>query len=222
MTDDAVVVGSGPNGLAAAIVLAQAGVSVRVLEARDEIGGGVRTAALTLPGFAHDVCSGCHPMGALSPCFRSLPLAEHGLRWIHPRASVAHPLDDEPAVLLRRSVRETASDLGGDARAYERLFTPFLREPHALLADLLGPLRIPKHPIRLARFGLPGLLPAAGSFRARFRGQRARALLAGCAAHAVLPLERPLTAAVGMLFALTGHVDDWPVAAGGSQSIGRA
>jgi len=220
--DDAVVVGSGPNGLAAAIELARAGASVRVLEARAEIGGGIRSAELTLPGFVHDVCSGCHPLALLSPWFRSLRLDRHGLRWIRPAASVAHPLDDGPAVLLRRSLAETAEELGADARAYEKLFAPFLRNPHALLADLLGPLRIPKHPIQLARFGLPGLLPAAGSFRARFRGQRARALLAGCAAHAVLPLERPLTAAVGMLFALTGHVDDWPVAAGGSQSIGRA
>src|SRR2546425_9591679 len=120
MTDDAVVVGSGPNGLAAAIELARAGVSVHVLEARDEIGGGIRTAELTLPGFAHDVCSGCHPMGELSPFFRTLPLEAHGLRWVHPSASVAHPLDGEPAVLLRRSLAETARDLGEDARAYER------------------------------------------------------------------------------------------------------
>lgn len=220
--DDAVVIGSGPNGFAAAIEIARAGASVRILEARDEIGGGIRTAELTLPGFAHDVCSGCHPMAVLSPWFRSVPLAEHGLRWIHPPASVAHPLDDGPAVLLRRSLQETAIGLGEDARAYEQLFAPFLRAPHELLADLLAPLRIPRHPIRLARFGLPGLRPAVGSFRARFRGQRARALLAGCAAHSILPLERPLTAAVGMIFALTAHVEDWPVAAGGSQAIARA
>jgi phytoene dehydrogenase-like protein len=220
--DDAVIVGSGPNGFAAAIELARAGASVRILEARDEIGGGTRTAALTLPGFAHDVCSGCHPMAVLSPWFRGVPLSEHGLRWIHPPASVAHPLDGEPAVLLRRSLGETASDLGPDARAYETLFAPFLRAPHELLADLLAPLRVPRHPLRLARFGLPGLLPATSAFRARFRGERARALLAGCAAHSILPLERPLTAAVGMIFALTGHVEDWPVAAGGSQVIAAA
>jgi phytoene dehydrogenase-like protein len=220
--EDAIVVGSGPNGLAAAIELARRGASVRVLEARSEIGGGIRTAALTLPGFAHDVCSGCHPMGVLSPWFRSLSLESHGLHWIRPLASVAHPLDGEPAVLLRRSLHETASELGEDARAYERLFTPLLREPHALLADVLAPLRIPKHPLRLARFGVPGLLPATTAFRLRFRGARARALLAGCAAHSILPLERPLTAAVGTLFAWTGHVDDWPVAAGGSQAIARA
>lgn len=219
---DAVIIGSGPNGFAAAIELARAGAAVRLLEARDEIGGGLRTGELTLPGFAHDVCSGCHPMAVLSPWFRGLPLAAHGLRWIRPPASVAHPLDGEPAVLLRRSVHETARGLGDDARVYEKLLTPFLHAPHDLLADLLGPLRIPRHPLLVARFGVPGLLPATLWLRTHFRGERARALLAGCAVHSVLPLERPLTAAVARLFALTGHVEDWPVAAGGSQAIARA
>jgi len=220
--DDAVVVGSGPNGLAAAIELARAGRTVRVLEARETIGGGIRTAELTLPGFAHDVCSGCHPMGALSPYFRALPLAAHGLTWIHPPASVAHPLDGQPAVLLRRSLAETAGELGADGRAWERLFAPLLREPHALLSDLLAPVRVPKHPLRMARFGLRGLLPATTFFRSRFKGERARALLAGCAAHSILPLDKPLTAAVGMIFAFTGHVVDWPIAAGGSRAIADA
>ncbi|MEW6271595.1 MAG: NAD(P)/FAD-dependent oxidoreductase [Thermodesulfobacteriota bacterium] len=219
---DAVVVGSGPNGLAAAVALARVGASVLVLEARADVGGGVRTAELTLPGFLHDVCSGCHPTGVLSPFFRMLPLERHGLRWLHPRASVAHPLDGEPAVLLRRSLADTARALGEDARRYERLFGPLLREPHALLRDLLGPLRVPRHPLRMARFGLPGLLPATTLLRTWFRGERARALLAGCAAHSILPLETPLTAAVGMIFALTGHVEDWPVAAGGSRAIADA
>ena len=220
--DDAVVVGSGPNGLAAAIELARAGRTVRVLEARETIGGGIRTAELTLPGFAHDVCSGCHPMGAVSPYFRALPLAAHGLTWVHPPASVAHPLDRQPAVLLRRSLQETAGELGADGRAWERLFAPFLEDPHGLLSDLLAPVRVPKHPLRMARFGMYGLLPAKTFFRARFKGERARALLAGCAAHAILPFEQPLTAAVGMIFALTGHVVDWPVAAGGSRAIADA
>ena len=220
--DDAVVVGSGPNGLAAAVELARSGASVRVLEGHDEIGGGTRSAALTLPGFCHDVCSGCHPFGILSPCFRRLDLDTHGLRWIRPPASVAHPLDGEPAVFLRRSLDDTARDLNEDADAYRGLFAPFLHEPHELLADLLGPLRIPRHPLRMARFGLLGLLPATTMLRARFRGVRARALLAGCAPHSILPLERPLSAAVAMIFALTGHVEDWPVAAGGSQAIARA
>jgi len=220
--DDAVVVGAGPNGLAAAIELARSGASVRVLEARAEIGGGTRTAELTLPGFLHDVCSGCHPMGALSPFFRTLPLAEHGLQWIHPPASVAHPLDGQPAVLLRRSLADTAHELHEDGKTYTRLFAPFLRQPHALLADLLGPLRVPKHPLQMLRFGLPGLLPATLAFGTGFRGVRARAVLAGCAAHSILPLERPLTTAVGMIFALTAHVEDWPVAAGGSCAIPQA
>ena len=220
--DDAVVVGAGPNGLAAAVALARAGASVCVLEGADTIGGGTRTAELTLPGFLHDVCSGCHPMGVLSPWFRELPLERHGLTWVRPLASVAHPLDDEPAVLLRRQVAATAADLGADARAYEKLMAPLLRDPHGLLADLLAPLHVPKHPIRMARFGLAGIVPATTALRARFRGRRARALLAGCAAHSILPLERPLTMAVAMLFAMTGHVDDWPVAAGGSQAVADA
>jgi phytoene dehydrogenase-like protein len=217
--DDAVVVGSGPNGLAAAVELARAGVSVRVLEGRDQIGGGTRTAALTLPGFLHDVCSGCHPMGVLSPFFRQLPLDAHGLRWLYPPASVAHPLDDRPAVLLQRSLDRTAAELGADARNYRRLFEPFLDDPHGLFADLLGPLRLPRRPVRMARFGAPGLLPATVLFGKGFREARARALLAGCAAHSILPLERPLSGAVGLIFALAGHVADWPVAAGGSRAI---
>lgn len=219
---DATIVGSGPNGLAAAIELARAGFSVCVLEAAAEPGGGLRTAELTLPGFAHDICSAAHPMGVLSPWFRSVPLQEHGLRWLRPPASVAHPLPDAPSVMLRRSLTDTAAELGEDAAAYRRLFEPHLRQPDQLLADLMGPLRLPKHPFALARFGLPGLLPASFAFRTRFRGERARALLAGCAAHSILPFESPLTSAVGMIFALTGHMEDWPVAEGGSASIARA
>jgi phytoene dehydrogenase-like protein len=220
--DDAVVVGSGPNGLAAAVELARAGLSVRLLEARDTIGGGLRTTELTLPGFLHDVCSGCHPTGILSPYFRSLPLERHGLRWLQSSISAAHPLDGQPAVLLRQSVAETARELGDDARRYEQLFRPFLGDPHGLLEDLLGPLRIPKHPLLMARFGLPGLFPAATLLRYGFRGERARAMLAGCAAHSILPFESLLTGAVAMIFAFTAHVADWPVAAGGSRAIGDA
>jgi phytoene dehydrogenase-like protein len=216
---DAVVVGSGPNGLAAAVALAREGASVLVLEGHDAIGGGTRTTELTLPGFRHDVCSACHPMGILSPFFRGLPLEQHGLRWIKPAASVAHPLDDQPAVLLRRSVEETARALGPDARAYERMLAPLLGDPHGLLEDLLAPLGMPKHPIRMLRFGLSAIRSAAGLARGRFAGVRARALFAGCAAHSVRPLERGLTAAMGLVFCLTGHVEEWPVAAGGSAAI---
>lgn len=219
---DAVVVGSGPNGLAAAVTLAQAGLSVLVLEGADEIGGGTRTAELTLPGFRHDVCSGCHPMGALSPFFRTLPLEQHGLEWVHPSISVAHPLDDQPAVTLRASVEETARDLGPDAARYARLVAPFLRDPHGLLGDVLGPPGLPRHPILMLRFGLQAIRSAVGLARGRFSGERARALFGGCAGHSILPLDRALTAALGVMFCVLGHVEPWPVARGGSAAITRA
>ncbi|HEV7733693.1 MAG TPA: NAD(P)/FAD-dependent oxidoreductase [Candidatus Binatia bacterium] len=219
---EAVVVGAGPNGLAAAIALARAGVSVRVVEARDEPGGGMRTAELTLPGFMHDVCSGVHPTGILSPFFRTLPLAEHGLEWVGARASVAHPLDDGPAVMLYRSLERTAAGLGRDARAWTRLVGPLLDDPHGLLADIMAPLRIPAHPLAFMQFGLRSAFSANRLARVWFRDERARALLAGCAGHGILPLTRPLSAAFGVLFAFTAHVEDWPVARGGSQAITRA
>ncbi len=218
---DAVVIGAGPNGLAAAVHLAQGGASVLVLEAADQPGGGTRSAALTLPGFLHDVCSAVHPLGILSPYLRSLPLGEHGLSWLRPRASVAHPLDGEPAVLLRRSVDDTAADLADDGRAYRRLVAPFLRNPHGLLADALAPLRFPRHPLLMLRFGLRAIRSASGLAR-RFDGDRARALFAGCAAHSILPLDRAVSGAIGLLFLVTGHVEDWPVAAGGSGAIASA
>jgi phytoene dehydrogenase-like protein len=219
---EAVVIGSGPNGLAAAIALAGAGVSVLVVEASGEPGGGTRSRQLTLPGFVHDVCSAVHPTGILSPFLRQLPLAEHGLTWRFPRASVAHPLDDAPAVRLVRSLEETCEGLGRDGRAWRRLVAPFLRDPHALLADAMAPLRFPSHPLLFARFGLRAAFSANRLARLLFREERARALLAGLAGHSVLPLTQPLTAAMGVLFAVTAHVVDWPVAEGGSQAIADA
>jgi phytoene dehydrogenase-like protein len=219
---DVVVVGSGPNGLSAAVALAREGASVLVLEGRDDIGGGTRTSELTLPGYRHDVCSACHPLGILSPFFRRLPLADHGLKWVQPPVSVAHPLDDQDAVVLRRSVPDTARALGVDSRAYERLVAPLLGDAHGLLGDLLAPLRVPKHPLRMLRFGLQAIRSAAGLARSRFRGERARALFAGCAAHSILPLERALTAALGLIFCFAAHVEEWPVAEGGSAAIARA
>jgi len=222
MTDpDAVVVGSGPNGLAAAVALAERGASVVVLERHQEIGGGTRSAQLTLPGFSHDVCSAVHPLGVLSPFFRRLELEKHGLRWIRPRASVAHPMDDGAAVFLRRNVSETADDLGVDAEKYRRLVEPFLGNPDALLRDALAPLRLPRHPFLMLRFGMLGMR-SANSLAHRFRGARARALFAGCASHSILPFDRVPSAAVGLMFLLAGHFDDWPVAAGGSQAIPNA
>jgi phytoene dehydrogenase-like protein len=216
---DAVVIGSGPNGLSAAVELARNGASVLVLEAAEAIGGGTRTAELTLPGFHHDVCSSVHPLGILSPYFSKLPLAEHGLHWIQPEASVAHPLDGEPAVILGASLDATAGALEQDAAAYRRLIGPLLRHPRELIEEVLGPAHLPRHPMVLARFGIPALLPAAVLGRSWFRGRRARALLAGCAAHSILPLSRPLSAAVGMLFLFSAHVETWPIARGGSAAI---
>lgn len=223
VTYDACIVGSGPNGLAAAALLAGKGARVLVLEARGTAGGGMRTQELTLPGFAHDVCSAAHPMGMLSPFLATLPLQDFGLQWCTGAYSAAHPLDGEPSVLLQKSMEETAAGLGIDARAYTRLMDPFLGEPAGLLADALGPLtRIPKQPFLMARFGLLAIRSASGLGNARFRGERARALLAGCAAHSILPLSFRLTSALGLMFLITGHMANWPVARGGSQSIADA
>jgi phytoene dehydrogenase-like protein len=219
---DAVVVGAGPNGLTAAALLAREGLAVLVLEASETLGGGLRTRELTLPGFRHDVCSAVHTMGCLSPAFELLELTRHGLEWRHPPASVAHPLDGAPAVLLRGSPAETSAGLGADGAAYQSLIEPFLERPRELIADLLAPLGLPRRPLLMARFGWLGLRSARQLAFGRFGEEAARALLAGCAAHAVQPLEHALTAAFGLTFAVAGHIAPWPVARGGSRAIADA
>lgn len=221
-TLDAVVVGSGPNGLAAAILLAQKGRSVRVLEAKESIGGGARSAELTLPGFVHDVCSAVHPLAAASPFLSTLPLADHGLEWVHPGAPLAHPLDDGTAVMLERSVDTTAANLGSDAGAYRKLMEPLAARWDDLADQLLGPPKIPRHPFLMARFGMRAISSARSLAMRVFEGDRARALFAGCAGHSILPLERPPTAAFGLILAVSGHAVGWPVARGGSQKVADA
>ena len=219
---DAVVVGSGPNGLTAAAYLAQAGLSVRVYEAADAIGGGTRTEELTLPGFRHDVCSAVHPHGVGSPALRALPLDEHGLEWIEPELPLAHPMPDGPPAVLHHSVAETKDALGADGIAYERLLRPFLGRWDDLATDVLGPLlRMPAHPLLAARFGIVGLR-SANAFARRLSTPGARALWAGLAAHAIAPLASPAMAGVALTFALAAHEHGWPVAKGGSQSIADA
>ena len=222
MSYDAAIIGSGPNGLSAGITLARAGKSVVVLEARDSIGGGTRSAELTLPGFRHDVCSALHPLGVASPAFRDLPLAQYGLAWITPPASLAHPLDDGTAVMLEGTVKQTAKTLGPDAAAYRRLMGPLVDRWQALLDDVLGPLRVPSHPLLMARFGLSALLPATTLARTVFRGERARAMFAGMAAHAMLPLTSPATSAIGLILGILAHAIGWPMPRGGSQQFADA
>jgi phytoene dehydrogenase-like protein len=203
-------------------VLAAAGRRVSVLEAEDSLGGGCRSAELTLPGFVHDTCSTVHALALVSPFLSRLPLARHGFEPAHPEAPLAHPLDDGSAVLLERSIEETARGLGVDASAYRRLLGPLVREAEPLLRQLLGPLRPPRRPLLLGRFGMSGIRSAVGLARSRFHGERARALFAGCAAHSILPLNAPASAAFGIILALSGHAVGWPVTRGGSQRLADA
>jgi len=219
---DAIVVGAGPNGLSAAIVLARAGLRVLVREANDAPGGGARTEPLTEPGFLHDVCSAVHPLGIASPFFRRLPLQQCGLEWVQPPVPIAHPMDDGTAVLLERSLDRMDAQLGPDARAWQHLMAPFVDRWQDTLQDALGPLKVPRHPFLLARFGLAALPATTWLARRLFRGQRARGLFAGISAHATLPLGTPPSAAFGMILGLAGHAVGWPIARGGSASITRA
>jgi phytoene dehydrogenase-like protein len=215
------IIGSGPNGLAAAITLAQAGVAVTVYERNQQIGGACSTAEVTLPGFRHDLGSSAYPLGIASLFFRSLPLDEHGLRWIQPDYPLAHPLDDGTAVLQEHSIDRMIEQLDApDAKAWKRWFGSPVRNWDALVSDFTQPLlRIPSHPIAMGIFGIPALLPAMTLAKLAFRGERARALFAGCAAHSVLPLSHMASAATGIVLAAAGHTTGWPIAAGGAQSI---
>lgn len=222
MSDRAVVVGSGPNGLAAAIVLAGAGRRVTVLEGADAVGGGARSEELTLPGFVHDSCSAVHALALASPFLAGLPLSRHGLELVAPDAPLAHPLDDGSAVVIERSVEETARGLGPDARAYRRLFEPLVRSSPELMKEILGPMRVPRHPLVLARFGQSAIRSAVGLARSRFEGDRARAVLAGCSAHSMLSLRAAASAAFGLVLMVSAHSVGWPVARGGSQRLAEA
>lgn len=216
---DAVVVGSGPNGLAAAVAIARQGFGVTVLEAAPTIGGGTRTEELTVPGVLHDVCSAVHPFAVASPYLSSLPLADHGLQWCWPEVDLAHPVADRRAGVMVQSVEDTAIGLGGDGPAWRRTFAPLAQGFSHLAEDLMRPIQhVPRHPVRLARFGLGALQPAT-VFARRWHTDEARALFGGVAAHAFHPLERPTTAAIGLMLLAAGHHVGWPVARGGSRAV---
>lgn len=218
------IIGSGPNGLAAAITLAQRGVAVTVYERNERIGGACSSAEVTLPGFVHDLGASAFPLGVASPFLRTLPLEQHGLRWIHPELPVVHPLDEGEAAVQEPALDRMAEHLPAhDARAWRSLFATSVEHWQPLLGDVTGPLlRVPRHPLVTARFGLPALLPARTLANAVFRGEQAKALFAGLAAHAVLPLTHLSSAAAGLLLGAAGHATGWPIAAGGSQSIADA
>ncbi len=219
---DVIVVGAGPNGLAAAVTLARAGLSVHVREAEPVIGGGTRTESLTMPGFLHDICSAAHPMAAVSPAFLDMPLAEYGLTFLYSPLPAAHPLDGGEAVSLTSSLEAMQQNAGDDGASWIRLVAPFVALWDALREDLLAPLRVPRHPLLMAKFGLSALRPAAALARSRFRTPQMRALFAGLAAHAVLPLDALASAATGLVLGTVAHVAGWPVARGGSQAIADA
>src|SRR5215203_1197166 len=221
-TYDAVVVGSGPNGLAAAVELARNGKRVAVLEGKSTIGGGARSAEITLPGFVHDLGSAIHPLGYASPFFRSLPLDEHGLEWVHPDVPLAHPFDGGEAAVLERSLEATAAGLGPDAAAYRRLMGPGSADASSIAGFFVGKPSLIRHPLALAFSGIRALGDAEGVARSVFEGERARGLFAGNAAHSFLPLDQPPSALFGLLLGTLGHAFGWPFPRGGSQSLANA
>ncbi len=216
------MIGSGPNGLAAAIVVALAGRSVLVVEARPQIGGGTRSGELTLPGFVHDLCSAVHPMAVATSFLRSLPLEKHGLEWIHPPLPLAHPFDDGSAAVLYRSLETTCSALGDGGAGYRNLIGPVVANWQAIEADALGPLRFPRHAWAMTHFGLHAIRSAESLARGVLKTEQSRALFAGLAAHSVLPLDQPATAAIGLVLGAAAHVAGWPIPRGGSQRIADA
>lgn len=218
---DAIVVGSGPNGFAAAITLQQAGLQVLLLEGKETVGGGTRTAELTLPGYMHDVCAAVHPLALVSPFFRSIPLQQYGLEFVQPPLSLAHPLGASDAVALYQDVAQTASALGEDAKAYISVMAPLVKRWPMMVDDILAPLKIPKHPLWLAQFAMQGIRPMEHMI-GRFRTEKAKSLFAGLAAHACRPLNASLTSAVGLVLAMAGHSEGWPIVRGGSQQLAHA
>ncbi|HEY8400231.1 MAG TPA: NAD(P)/FAD-dependent oxidoreductase [Cytophagaceae bacterium] len=218
---DAVVIGSGPNGLVAAIVMQQAGLSVLLLEAKPEIGGGLRTSEVTLPGFHHDICSAIHPMAAASPVLQLLPLSEFGLEYIYPDIAAAHPFDDGSAALLLKSLEKTSDLLGNDSSKYLDLIKPLVLDWNHITRDALGPLAIPSHPLAMAKFGL-NALRSAQSIANEFTGKHAKGLWAGMAGHSIQPFTNIASSAIGLILLAAGHVRGWPIPKGGSQSIANA
>jgi phytoene dehydrogenase-like protein len=222
---DAIVIGSGPNGLAAAITIARAGRSVLVFEAKETIGGGCRSAELTLPGFTHDVCSAIHPLGLASSFFRTLPLEQYGVEWIHPEFPLAHPLDDGTAAILHRSLEVTGESLGEDGAAYKKLMQPLVENWQTIMDAFHGPVRpqaILPHALKLAHFGLLAMRSASGLARSQFKRSAARAIFAGMSGHSMLPLDVAPSAAAGLLLGILAHAVGWPLARGGSQKISDA
>ncbi|HEY1055319.1 MAG TPA: NAD(P)/FAD-dependent oxidoreductase, partial [Emticicia sp.] len=218
---DAVIIGSGPNGLSAAIALQQAGLSVLLLEAKATVGGGLRSAELTLPGFVHDICSAIHPLALASPFFRNLPLSKHGLEFVQPPAAVAHPFDDGTTALLTRSLEDTASQMGDDKKSYIKLLAKLSENLPELISDILAPLHIPRNLSDYTCFGLKALLPATILAKS-FSTKAVKGLWAGVSAHSILPLSKLTTSAIGLVLMAAGHTYGWPIPKGGSQKIAYA